>query len=275
MRTSRPAPIELIERRAIFVRHEEMAGPRVDDEAFRIEAAAERAFEPVQIERVEAIQLAGRAWQETARVGELDGFDDAEVGDGAGEGVDVDREALNPGGVLDESAAGAAIGERPPFLACGVVVNVGKEAEAAAVGARHARGIEAAAGDHDAVDEDRAGGGRAGARHRERGDTAQKKEVASHESPLDSLARTGVRGANWTVVRPRHARVTGVSNPWIGRRRNSWLQMTQAHLHRACYIGAPWVLLATTPPRRVRAAGTLSVLGAKCVCHSLTPLEAQ
>ena len=49
------------------------------------------------------------------------------VEDGAGGGVDVEREALHPGGVVEGAAAGAAVGQAPPFVAVGVVVDVGEE----------------------------------------------------------------------------------------------------------------------------------------------------
>ena len=98
---------------------------------------------------------------------------DLHVQDAARDGMHLDVEALHAHGVVDQAAARAAIGERPPFVAHRIEVEIRELAEASGVGAGDAGGVERVAGDDDAVDEGRlrrrgGGGG-------ERGDGATRR----------------------------------------------------------------------------------------------------
>ena len=94
---------------------------------------------------------------------------DPEVADGAGGGVDVQREALHPGVVVQRAAAGAAVGQAPPFVAVGVVVDVGEEPDPAVVDAGAARQVERGPVDGEAIDEGGGGAGGAGEQDAEGG----------------------------------------------------------------------------------------------------------
>ena len=74
----------------------------------------------------------------------------------------IDLEARQPGVVRDQTAPGSAIEQCPPLIQCRVVVDVGEEAEASAVGAWLVRSVESVTRDPETVDEDRlsrSGGG--------------------------------------------------------------------------------------------------------------------
>ena len=99
--------------------------------------------------------------------------------DPPGRFVDVNREALHARVVVDHAAAGAAVGERPPLVAIGVVVDVGKEAEPSGVRLGVAGGIERVAGDDQAVDERRLRQRRQRGREQD-GSETQAQRNASH-----------------------------------------------------------------------------------------------
>ena len=148
-----PATVEFIQRRAVFVGNQEVAVARIDDETFRVESIAEN----VRGVRGESVHGA-------AVLGELDGLGDLKVRDGAGSGIDVQRKPLNARFIRQGAAAGSTIGQTPPLLAVGVVVDVGEETDSALeVGA--AALVEGGAGDRQAVDEGGNGMRHAGEKH--------------------------------------------------------------------------------------------------------------
>ena len=92
----------------------------------------------------------------------------------AGERVDVDREPIQTGRIGDQAAAGSAIGQRPPLIAVGLVVDIREETEPAAVRARLIRGVEGVAGNPETVDEDRLRRDGRGLHEREGRESAEK-----------------------------------------------------------------------------------------------------
>ena len=95
---------------------------RIHHKAFRVQCIAEH------------IAGAGRDTVEWgAVVRELHGLRNLEVGNRAGVQVNIERKTLHTGVVLQGATAGATIGQTPPFVTVGVVVEVRKIAEAAIV----------------------------------------------------------------------------------------------------------------------------------------------
>ena len=59
--------IELEQRRPVFIGHEEVARPRIDDQAFGVEAVTEHACVAVEVERVQAVQFGTGTLQQAIR----------------------------------------------------------------------------------------------------------------------------------------------------------------------------------------------------------------
>lgn len=142
----RAAAVEFIQRRTVFVRHQQVAGQRVDHDAFRVEGGAQIAGRTTERARELAAEHSAGA------VTELDRIDHLEVGDRTGAAIDVEREALDAHVVGQRAAARATVRQTPPFVAVGVVVDVGEHAEPAVVHAA-AEQITGGARNGDAIDE--------------------------------------------------------------------------------------------------------------------------
>jgi hypothetical protein len=130
-----------------------VAGARVDDDALGVEREPEFAR-----------HFGGEAVERAAALAEDDALQDAEVRDRAGRAVDVELEAVHTRLVAQRAAPGAAVRQRPPLVAPGVVVDVREVAEAAVVHRRAAGGVELGAAEREAVDEGRLGQGGRGQR---------------------------------------------------------------------------------------------------------------
>jgi len=81
------------------------------------------------------------------------GLQDLEAGDAARGRVDVQLEALHARGVLERSAARAAVGQRPPVLALGVIEDVRKVPQPAVVCAGSAAHVERGTVERQPIDE--------------------------------------------------------------------------------------------------------------------------
>ena len=141
----RSVAMELVQRGAVLVGHQQVAGGRVHDETFRIEGIA-------QVGSVECAARSDAVQGLTQLVPELHGLDDPESGNGAGDRVNVDHEALHARAIGQHATAGSAVRQGPPFVPVGIVVDVGEvaDAEPRLVGL-----VVQVAGQGKAVDEDR------------------------------------------------------------------------------------------------------------------------
>jgi len=108
-----------------------------------------------------AVGVVGEAVNRGRAVAKDHGLGDLKVGDGARLAVDVQAEALHAGVVAQAAAARAAVGQAPPLVATGVVVDVGEVAHPTVVGRGASREVIEGARQHEAVDEfdGRVGGG--------------------------------------------------------------------------------------------------------------------